>query len=213
MVGIPGTVGGGVFMNASSYGSCISDFLTSVTFMDEYGSIYKRRKDELFFNWRSSYFHKKNLIILKIEFKFTKKENQLKLDSYIKEVKAHRGFYQENTFPNLGSLFATRNIYKDLSKNSIILYSMYLIHNFLTILFKRYSKTSLVVYRKFSRLFYLKILKIKNIQGFGFSEKTLNCIINLGSKDANKAIELISSFQENISYSIKREIVILDKIK
>ena len=34
LVGIPGSVGGGVFMNASSYGSCISDFLTSVIFMD-----------------------------------------------------------------------------------------------------------------------------------------------------------------------------------
>ena len=142
LVGIPGSVGGGVFMNASSYGSCISDFLTSVIFMDEYGKIHKKKKDQLFFDWRSSYFHKKNLIILKIEFEFTKKENQLKLDNCIKEIKAHRSFYQENNFPNLGSLFATRNIYKDLSKNSIILYSAFLIHNFLTILFKRYSKTS-----------------------------------------------------------------------
>ena len=57
----------------------------------------------------------------------TLKENQLKLDNYIKEIKAHRSFYQENNFPNLGSLFATRNIYKDLSKNSIILYSAFLI--------------------------------------------------------------------------------------
>ena len=54
---------------------------------------------------------------------------------------------------------------------------------------------------------------IKKIQGFGFSEKTLNCIINLGSKDANKAIKLINNFQENVKYSIRREIIILDKIK
>ncbi len=213
LVGIPGSVGGGVFMNASSYGSCISDFLTSVIFMDEYGKIYKKKKDQLFFSWRSSYFHKKNLIILKVEFEFTKKESQLKLDNYINEIKAHRGFYQENTFPNLGSLFATKNIYKDLSKNSISLYCTFLIHNFLTILFKRYSRANLIRYRKFSKSLYLNLLKIKKINGFGFSEKTLNCVINLGSKDANKAIELINSFQENIRYSIRREIIILDKIK
>ena len=35
-------------MNASSYGSCISDFLTSVIFMDEYGKIYKKKKINYF---------------------------------------------------------------------------------------------------------------------------------------------------------------------
>ncbi len=49
LVGIPGSVGGGVFMNASSYGSCISDFLTSVIFMDEYGKIHKKKKRSIIF--------------------------------------------------------------------------------------------------------------------------------------------------------------------
>ena len=84
---------------------------------------YIKKKRSIIFSWRSSYFHKKNLIILKVEFEFTKKV-QLKLDNYINEVKAHRGFYQENTFPNLGSLFATKNIYKDLSKIPLL----YILH-------------------------------------------------------------------------------------
>ena len=40
LVGIPGTLGGGIVMNISSYGSCISDYLISVECIDENGELF-----------------------------------------------------------------------------------------------------------------------------------------------------------------------------
>ena len=46
MHGIPGSIGGAVFMNAGAYGSEICDYVDEVTFMDEdYNVVAKPSKD------------------------------------------------------------------------------------------------------------------------------------------------------------------------
>ena len=52
LVGIPGTVGGGVRMNAGGRFGDIGAAITSVKVMDSAGRIYKRDKDELVFGYR-----------------------------------------------------------------------------------------------------------------------------------------------------------------
>lgn len=51
---IPGTIGGGIRMNAGSFGSWISDALDSVRLVDRKGTVVSLRKDEMGFGYRTS---------------------------------------------------------------------------------------------------------------------------------------------------------------
>jgi UDP-N-acetylmuramate dehydrogenase len=213
LIGIPGSIGGGLFMNASSYGSCISDFLINVTVLDKIGNIKKLSKAELNFAWRSSYFQNKKLLIIKAEFKFNDNKNNNEILKNKERIIKHRYTFQEKKYPNLGSIFATKNIYKDLSKKSYLYFLLYVLHKCLSIIFSKISTMSLIEYRKFIVLIYSKLLKIDRSDNFFFSDRTLNCLVNLGSKNANKAIKLVKYFEKKMNYSVKLENIILDKIK
>ncbi len=54
LAGIPGTVGGGVRMNAGGKFGDIGALVTRVQVMDASGSIFERMKDDLVFNYRST---------------------------------------------------------------------------------------------------------------------------------------------------------------
>ena len=41
------------------------------------------------------------------------------------EVIKHRNEFQEKKFPNLGSIFATKNLYRDLRKKNLLFYLVY----------------------------------------------------------------------------------------
>jgi len=68
LVGIPGSVGGGIVMNAGSYGSCISDFLISVECLDINGDLKTFKKNELNLSFRKSIFQTNNFLILNANF-------------------------------------------------------------------------------------------------------------------------------------------------
>lgn len=55
--GIPGTVGGAVYMNAGANGTETSKHLVSVQFLDQNGKIHEYAKEELTFRYRYSSFH------------------------------------------------------------------------------------------------------------------------------------------------------------
>lgn len=54
--GVPGTIGGAVFMNAGCYGGETKDVLREVTWMDADGSIHTTPADELELGYRHSWF-------------------------------------------------------------------------------------------------------------------------------------------------------------
>lgn len=54
--GIPGSLGGGVYMNAGAYGGELRDVLTEVTFLDEAGEYRTLPADELSLSYRHSIF-------------------------------------------------------------------------------------------------------------------------------------------------------------
>jgi len=56
LTGIPGTVGGGLVMNAGAFGSEISDYLTEVSYLDAEGKVHEVPRDEVNFDYRSSPF-------------------------------------------------------------------------------------------------------------------------------------------------------------
>jgi UDP-N-acetylmuramate dehydrogenase len=54
LVGVPGLVGGGVFMNCGCYGSEIADLVNHITVVDDTGVLRKITKNELNFQYRAS---------------------------------------------------------------------------------------------------------------------------------------------------------------
>lgn len=104
--GIPGTIGGGVRMNAGAYGGQMSDVVESVEFIDASTmNIVTLKNDELKFGYRHSIFlENKNYIILKVIFKL-KKGNIEQIDSKMKENNLARHTKQPLEYPSAGSVF------------------------------------------------------------------------------------------------------------
>ena len=208
MIGIPGTIGGAMLTNASSYDSCISEFLFKLDYINENSEIITLKKNEIRFGWRSSIFQElKGFIITEVYFKFPK-DNVKSFDKIKKRidfVKNHRQKYQEKEYPNLGSLYATKNLYYELSKLSLVflfLYMFYLIGTKTIYLFSNEQK--LLSFRKFIVKLYSLYFKIDK-RKFLFSEKTINCLVNKGSEFSDDAIETINILERKIKGRIKIE--------
>lgn len=104
-VGIPGTVGGAVVMNAGAHGSCMANVLESALVLDcNTGRIDKMSKEELKFVYRNSAIDPQKQIVLSARLR-------LKPGSAdeIKKVTQHNEEYRWRTqplgWPNLGSTF------------------------------------------------------------------------------------------------------------
>lgn len=55
--GIPGSLGGAIFMNAGAHGQEISSAIEQVEFLDEFGQLQWLKKEDLEFSYRRSVFH------------------------------------------------------------------------------------------------------------------------------------------------------------
>lgn len=102
--GIPGSVGGGCFMNAGAYGGQLSDVLSSVTCMKEDGSICTYRAEELDFGYRQSKIKSENLIALEAVFTL-KPENPVRIRQVMDEFTALREVKQPLEYASAGSTF------------------------------------------------------------------------------------------------------------
>ena len=102
--GIPGTLGGAIFMNAGAYGQEIGDKVIEIKYMDENLNIRTVTKEKSQFSYRKSIFQKNDGIILNAKIKLEKgiKENiKKKMDEYSKIRKAK----QPLNMPSAGSVF------------------------------------------------------------------------------------------------------------
>lgn len=103
--GIPGTIGGGVKMNAGAYGSQISDILYEVTYMDEKEEIKTIKNKECSFGYRKSIFTiNPNYVILSAKFKL-ERGNIDEIENKMKENSLARKAKQPLEYPNFGSVF------------------------------------------------------------------------------------------------------------
>ena len=104
--GIPGTVGGAVYMNAGAYGSSVSEVIVSSRVLDKRsGKIFSLGADEHGFDYRKSvYMDNDDWVCLGAEFSLKKdaKENIFaKMNEYISSRRAK----QPLEYPNAGSYF------------------------------------------------------------------------------------------------------------
>lgn len=103
-VGIPGTVGGGVVMNAGAHGSMLSDVLTIATVMNANGDVRRYSKNDLDFGYRQSKLQNGKVILLNAKMKL-EEDNIERIKTRMHENMEWRKKYQPLNFPNAGSIF------------------------------------------------------------------------------------------------------------
>lgn len=103
-VGIPGSLGGAVYMNAGAYDGEISHVVESVTAVCPSGKIQNFSKSELGFGYRRSVFQDNNCIICEVRLKL-QKGDQEKIISIMRELTQKRESRQPLEWPSAGSAF------------------------------------------------------------------------------------------------------------
>ena len=102
--GIPGTVGGGVYMNAGAYGGEIKGVCESVEVMDREGNIRRLTNAEMKFSYRHSILEETGDIVLSADFVLTKDEPEA-IKARMKELIGKRSASQPLDLPSAGSAF------------------------------------------------------------------------------------------------------------
>ena len=102
--GIPGTLGGGVTMNAGAYGGEISDNLLWAELMDETGAVLRLERDRLKLSYRHSVMMEQPLVVLSAGFSFTKGD-AMAITEKVAELSRSRKEKQPLEYPSAGSTF------------------------------------------------------------------------------------------------------------
>ncbi|MDY6262820.1 MAG: UDP-N-acetylmuramate dehydrogenase [Fibrobacter sp.] len=109
LAGIPGTLGGAIYMNAGAYGQEIGTCCTQVTVLEDDGNIREFAANECEFGYRQSIFQKNNAIILSATFLLPTAASLGKttadLEAELAECMAKRKASQPLNMPNAGSTF------------------------------------------------------------------------------------------------------------
>lgn len=102
--GIPGTVGGGVYMNAGAYGGEICQVCKSVDVMDLQGNIRTFSNEEMGFSYRHSVLEEQEGIVISADFSLSRKPAE-EIRERMKELMAKRSASQPLDKPSAGSAF------------------------------------------------------------------------------------------------------------
>lgn len=102
--GIPGTVGGGVYMNAGAYGGEICQICESVEIMDMDGNLSVRSREEMGFSYRHSILEEEPAIVVSAVFRLTPGSSE-EIKAKMKELQGKRSASQPLDLPSAGSAF------------------------------------------------------------------------------------------------------------
>mgnify|MGYP001034260610 FL=1 len=103
LVGVPGTLGGAIVMNAGAFGKEISNFLESVDIMDTNGSIIKYQRHDIDFSYRFSSI-KSSEFVLKALFKLNEESAEIISQKRLK-ASSGRKTNQPLRYRSAGSVF------------------------------------------------------------------------------------------------------------
>ena len=103
LFGIPGTLGGGIFMNAGCFGSEFKDIVTEVNFLTKSGKKINKKNKEIEFSYRKSNIPRDFIITSAIVEGFFK--NQDEINKLMDEVNLKRVSTQPQGYPTGGSTF------------------------------------------------------------------------------------------------------------
>lgn len=101
--GIPGTIGGALYMNAGAYGGEICDVVEYAEVYD-YDKIVKLDRSQMEFSYRSSIFKKTHWIVLKVSLRLKRGDKQI-ITKSMEEIFRKRIQTQPLDLPSAGSVF------------------------------------------------------------------------------------------------------------
>ena len=102
--GIPGSIGGGVYMNAGAYGGEIKDICESVDVMDMAGNVRTLTNEEMDFSYRHSILEEQGGIVVSAVFRLEKKP-EAQIRERMKQLQCKRSASQPLDLPSAGSAF------------------------------------------------------------------------------------------------------------
>ncbi len=102
--GIPGTVGGGVYMNAGAYGGELSQVCSRVWVLDQEGTLHSYGNEEMDFSYRHSRLEKDGGIVVGAEFVLTPAPEH-EIREKMQELAGKRRASQPLDKPSAGSTF------------------------------------------------------------------------------------------------------------
>ena len=161
------------------------------------------------FSYRSSIFKmNENLVVLGATFK-TQSLSQ-KHKERAKYVSIHRKSLQENKLPNLGSNFATKNIYLEpIRHRKLAIIGSYVFRALIKI--SRLTKaTNFLTHISYIQCHsFLLLIGLYKYRRY-FSRKSANCIINPDNSSSDKIISLLKLYDSRVGCKIEN--IIYDKI-
>lgn len=102
--GIPGTLGGGIVMNAGAYKGELRDVIIEATALLKDGSIKVFNKDQLDFSYRHSVFSDSDMLVVEAKLQL-EYGNESEIREQIKELSRKRRTTQPLEYPSAGSAF------------------------------------------------------------------------------------------------------------
>lgn len=102
--GIPGTLGGAIYMNAGAYGGEIGALIETVTYISEDGAIKTSGREELSFGYRKSSFSENGGILLGCILALSE-GNEKEIRKKMQELAKKRAEKQPLSYPSAGSAF------------------------------------------------------------------------------------------------------------
>ncbi|RAI80472.1 UDP-N-acetylmuramate dehydrogenase [Macrococcoides goetzii] len=102
--GIPGSVGGAVYMNAGAYGGEVKDVIESATVVDQHGEIHTLTNEALALDYRTSIIQSEHYVVLEATFKLQRGDINL-IQSQMDILTERREDKQPLEYPSCGSVF------------------------------------------------------------------------------------------------------------
>lgn len=111
-VGIPGTVGGAVVMNAGAHGDCIADILVNAQVLLPDGTIEILTPDQMNYMYRTSALQGSGKLVTHATFQLKPGANPAEVNAITENHKQQRQRTQPYHLPSCGSVFRNPNAYK-----------------------------------------------------------------------------------------------------
>ncbi|MDR1260404.1 MAG: UDP-N-acetylmuramate dehydrogenase [Oscillospiraceae bacterium] len=102
--GIPGTLGGAIYMNASAYSSQMSNVLESISFLDTTGEEFEIAAETAQFGYRKSIFMNRHFYITGAKLRLTPR-NKTEIEQKMNLLQKKRAEKQPLNSPSAGSVF------------------------------------------------------------------------------------------------------------
>jgi len=199
-MGIPGTLGGAIYGNASAFGNSISDFVKEVEVLDTTTLKIKIfKKKDCKFSLKETIFKKQKKYIILSAVLILKRGNKKEIKEKIRYYLEYRERNHPLNFPSAGCVFKNQ---KSKLKNQKLL------KKFPTL--KEFNKKGVIPAAFLIEKCNLKGKKIGDAQ---ISPKHANFIVNLGKAKAKDVLELINlikvQVRKKFGIKLKEEIQLL----